>query len=73
LKLNYKIKLKNVVEKKLAKERRLTKAQLGREAFVAEVWKWKTEYGNRIVTQLKRLGSSLDWERECFTMDEVLT
>ena len=62
-----------VVEKKLLKEKKLTRHDLGREQFVSEVWKWKNEYGSRIVKQLKRLGSSLDWDREVFTMDEKLS
>lgn len=59
-----------VVEKKLKRERQLTRHDLGREGFVAEVWKWKNEYGGTILKQLRRLGASLDWSRECFTMDE---
>ncbi|KAL8526538.1 hypothetical protein ACS0TY_015654 [Phlomoides rotata] len=59
-----------VVEKKLKRERQLTRHDLGREGFVAEVWKWKNEYGGTILRQLRRLGASLDWSRECFTMDE---
>ncbi len=58
-----------VVEKRLAKERKLTKHDLGREAFLAEVWKWKEAYGNRIYDQFRRMGSSVDWERACFTLD----
>jgi len=60
-----------VVEKKLQREKGISRHDLGREAFVAEVWKWKDQYGNQIKNQLKRLGSSLDWNREAFTMDEV--
>ncbi|CAI0442038.1 unnamed protein product [Linum tenue] len=59
-----------VVEKKLMRERHLTRHDIGREQFVAEVWKWKEEYGGTILRQLRRLGASLDWSRECFTMDE---
>ncbi|XP_050219299.1 valine--tRNA ligase, mitochondrial 1 [Mercurialis annua] len=59
-----------VVEKKLMRERGLTRHDVGRENFVAEVWKWKEEYGGTILGQLRRLGASLDWSRECFTMDE---
>lgn len=61
-----------VVEKKLAKEGKL-RHDLGREAFIGEVWKWKDQYGARIVEQLKRMGCGLDWAREVFTMDEKLT
>ena len=48
----------------------LTKEDLGREKFLDRVWDWKKEYGGRIVKQLKRIGSSADWDRERFTMDE---
>ena len=48
----------------------LTKEGLGREAFLNRVWDWKRQYGGRIVEQLKKLGSSCDWERERFTLDE---
>ena len=48
----------------------LTKDDLGREKFLERVWDWKKEYGGRIVKQLKRIGSSADWDRERFTMDE---
>ncbi|KAG6412055.1 hypothetical protein SASPL_124718 [Salvia splendens] len=59
-----------VVEKKIMREQKLTRHQVGRERFVDEVWKWKNEYGGTILKQLRRLGASLDWSRECFTMDE---
>uniref|UniRef100_A0A0C9S2L0 Valine--tRNA ligase, mitochondrial n=1 Tax=Wollemia nobilis TaxID=56998 RepID=A0A0C9S2L0_9CONI len=59
-----------VVEKKIMRERGLTRHDLGREQFVAEVQKWKEEYGGTILKQERRLGASLDWSRECFTMDE---
>ncbi|CAK7337835.1 unnamed protein product [Dovyalis caffra] len=59
-----------VVEKKLMHESHLTRHDLGREKFVSEVWKWKHEHGGNILKQLRRLGASLDWSRECFTMDE---
>ena len=48
----------------------LTKDMLGRDGFLERAWAWKNQYGNRIVSQLKKLGSSCDWERERFTMDE---
>ena len=48
----------------------LTKKQIGREAFLQRAWAWKEKYGGRIVEQLKKLGSSCDWERERFTLDE---
>uniref|UniRef100_A0AAY4D3G5 valine--tRNA ligase n=1 Tax=Denticeps clupeoides TaxID=299321 RepID=A0AAY4D3G5_9TELE len=62
-----------VVEKKLMRERGLSRHDLGREKFIEEVWKWKNEKGDRIYHQLKKLGSSLDWERACFTMDPKLS
>ncbi|NLL63403.1 MAG: valine--tRNA ligase [Ruminococcaceae bacterium] len=48
----------------------ITKADLGREKFLERAWEWKEQYGGRIVEQLKKLGSSCDWERERFTLDE---
>ena len=57
------------VVEKIAKEG-LTKESLGREKFLDRVWDWKKEYGGRIVKQLKKIGSSADWDRERFTMDE---
>lgn len=48
----------------------IEKVELGREGFLKRAWEWKDEYGGRIVNQLKKLGSSADWERERFTMDE---
>lgn len=48
----------------------LTKEDIGREKFLERAWEWKKEYGGRITSQLKKLGSSCDWERERFTMDE---
>ena len=52
------------------REEGITKDQIGREAFLERAWEWKKKYGGRIVEQLKKLGSSCDWERESFTMDE---
>ena len=52
------------------KEEGLTKEMLGREGFLERAWAWKNQYGNRIVSQLKKLGCSCDWDRERFTMDE---
>ncbi|MBS4026548.1 MAG: class I tRNA ligase family protein, partial [Clostridia bacterium] len=57
------------VEEQLA-EQGLSKYDLGREAFLEKVWDWKYQYGNRITQQLRLLGSSCDWQRERFTMDE---
>ena len=48
----------------------LTKEMVGRDGFLERAWDWKTKYGNRIVSQLKKLGTSCDWQRERFTMDE---
>ncbi|MGQ0671954.1 MAG: valine--tRNA ligase [Hyphomicrobium sp.] len=62
-----------VVERKLAGENRTDRRTMGRDAFLAEVWKWKEESGGTIVNQLKRLGCSCDWSRERFTMDEGLS
>ncbi|XP_019948459.2 valine--tRNA ligase [Paralichthys olivaceus] len=62
-----------VVEKKLMRERGMSRHDLGRENFIEEVWKWKNEKGDRIYHQLKKLGSSLDWDRACFTMDSKLS
>ena len=52
------------------KEEGIDKEDLGREGFLARTWEWKKEYGGRIVSQLKKLGSSADWDRERFTLDE---
>ena len=66
------IATQNVVERQLA-EQRLSRHDLGREAFVERVWQWKEEYGGRILGQMRRLGDSVDWTRERFTMDEGLS
>ena len=57
-----------IIEK--MKEEGITKEDLGREGFLERAWDWKKEYGGRIISQLKKLGSSCDWDRERFTMDE---
>jgi valyl-tRNA synthetase len=67
------IATQSVVEKMLVKNEGKTRHDLGREAFVSKVWEWKTEYGNTITTQLRLLGSSVDWSRERFTMDDMLS
>nr|CAH7743158.1 unnamed protein product [Callosobruchus chinensis] len=59
-----------VVEKKLWKEEEKTRHEIGRQEFNKRVWKWKAEKGDVIGKQLRRLGCSLDWEREIFTMDK---
>src|SRR3989338_8899753 len=66
------IATQNVVEKALAKEGK-RRQDLGREAFIQRVWQWKEQYGNTILYQLRRLGSSCDWRRARFTMDEGLS
>ena len=66
------IATQNVVERKLTKKG-TNRHELGREKFIEEVWKWKKEYGSEILNQLRKLGSSCDWERERFTMDEGLS
>ena len=66
------IATQNVVEKQLATQG-LTRHDLGREEFVKKVWEWKGESGGQILGQMKRLGDSVDWSREAFTMDENLS
>ena len=66
------IATQNVVERELAKEG-LSRYDLGREAFVERVWQWKAESGGKILGQMRRLGDSVDWSRERFTMDEGLS
>jgi valyl-tRNA synthetase len=66
------IATQNVVERQLAAEG-VDRHWLGRDAFIGRVWKWKAEYGGRIIHQLRRLGASCDWSRERFTLDEGLS
>lgn len=66
------IATQNVVEKQLAQEG-LKREDLGREKFIERVWNWKAHSGGVIINQLKRLGSSCDWDRERFTMDPGLS
>ncbi len=66
------IATQNAVEKDLAKEGK-NRHQLGRDVFLERVWKWRDEYGGRILLQLRRLGASCDWSRERFTLDEGLS
>ncbi|MFO7760001.1 MAG: valine--tRNA ligase [Desulfobia sp.] len=66
------IATQNVVEKQLAKEN-LKRHDLGRDAFLEKIWEWKASSGGEIISQLKRLGCSCDWDRERFTMDEGLS
>ena len=58
------------VEEELRVNEGLTRYDLGREKFLERVWQWKEKYGSRIINQLKKIGSSCDWDRERFTMDE---
>jgi valyl-tRNA synthetase len=62
-----------MVEKQLAAEGKTTRKEMGREAFTARVWEWKQQYGGAITDQMRRLGASVDWSREYFTMDEGLS
>ena len=62
-----------VVERQLAAEGNVGRRDMGREAFVERVWKWKAESGGTITNQLRRLGASCDWSRERFTLDEGLS
>ncbi|WP_153446212.1 valine--tRNA ligase [Vibrio algicola] len=62
-----------VVERKIAAEENKTKHDYGREAFIDKIWEWKAESGGNITRQLRRLGASVDWERERFTMDDGLS
>ncbi len=66
------ISMQNVVEKELRKEN-LSRFMLGREKFLAKCWQWKEQYGNIILDQIKRIGSSCDWSRTRFTMDADYT
>ena len=66
------IATQNAVERSLANEG-LSRHDLGREAFVDRVWKWKAEYGGQILGQMRRIGDGVDWSRERFTMDEGLS
>ncbi|MEK6673467.1 MAG: valine--tRNA ligase [Nitrospirota bacterium] len=66
------IATQNVVERQLAHEG-LDRHKLGREEFIERVWQWRSEYGGRISHQLRKIGSSCDWSRERFTLDEGLS
>ncbi len=67
------IATQSVVERLLAAEGNQDRRSMGREAFIARVWQWKAESGGTITRQLRRLGASLDWARERFTLDEGLS
>ncbi|QKJ85529.1 Valine--tRNA ligase [Paramixta manurensis] len=62
-----------VVERKIAAEEGKTRQDYGREAFIDKIWQWKAESGGAITRQMRRLGNSVDWERERFTMDDDLS
>jgi valyl-tRNA synthetase len=64
------IATQNVVEREIAKQEGKTRQDLGREEFVRRVWEWKEKSGGTITKQMRRLGESVDWSREAFTMDE---
>ncbi len=66
------IATQNVVDKEITAEG-LTRQQMGREAFVERIWRWRERYGTRILQQLKKLGCSCDWSRTRFTLDEGLS
>ena len=65
------IATQTVVERKLRKEEKKTRHDLGREEFLKRVWEWKDKHGGIIINQLKKLGCSCDWTRERFTMDDA--
>lgn len=67
------IATQTVVEKKLAREQQISRHDIGRDNFLKEVYKYVDDYGGRICRQMRRLGCSLDWSRERFTMDEQLS
>ena len=67
------IATQNVVERTLNETEGKTRDDLGRDAFIERVWRWKEEYGGKILEQKRRLGDSCDWSRERFTMDEGFT
>ena len=67
------IATQHVVERQLREKEGVDRRDLGREKFLERVWTWKEQYGSRIISQLKRLGSSCDWQRERFTMDAGLS
>ena len=67
------IATQNVVEREVLKSEGKTRHQVGRKALIERIWKWREEYGDRILTQLRALGASCDWERTRFTLDEGLS
>ncbi len=67
------IATQNVVERELLKKEGKRRQEIGREALIQRIWKWREEYGDRILLQLRALGASCDWERSRFTLDEGLS
>lgn len=67
------IATQSVVERMILKNEGKTRHDYGRENFLKKVWGWKTQYGNKICDQIRRLGASVDWTREAFTMDAKLS
>ena len=67
------IATQTLVERHLAETEGKSKHDYSREDFLAKVWAWKAEYGGKILDQMRRLGDSVDWSRERFTMDEGLS
>ena len=65
------IATQTVVERQLQRDENKTRHDLGRDKFVEQVWKWRDTYGGKINNQIRRLGASVDWEREAFTMNPV--
>ncbi len=62
-----------VVEKMIKEQQKINKKQIGRQKFIKKIWEWKEESGNKIIDQMKRLGTSVDWSISRFTMDEELS
>ncbi|GJJ73869.1 valyl-tRNA synthetase [Entomortierella parvispora] len=67
------ISTQTVVEKKLMRELKKSRHDLGREAFIDQIWDWKNVHGDRITEQFKRIGASMDWNQSFFTLDETRT
>ena len=67
------IATQTIVEKELWKKEKQTRHDIGREKFIENVWEWKEKYGGIILSQLKEMGASVDWDREAFTMDDKLS
>ncbi|KAG0347808.1 hypothetical protein BG004_006902 [Podila humilis] len=65
------ISTQTVVEKKLMREKKQTRHDVGREAFIRQIWDWKELHGDRITGQLRRLGASMDWDQSFFTLDDT--